>query len=194
MRWLLAVTFVLFFVAGCQPQELKLETSKTSNLEVSGELTQSDKAEDNRPLFESNAKPRELYIGSDNRNHVTTLLKYCWSKEIEGCLDDLNVDPVKAMASNQVMSIKPSTPLYYSMLASNTFSKLPLPTSIEIFLYEAGEYIPVTIETRENYQLVEEGDFLAPSSQGVYSYVLKTTYTGDVNGISYYGFKIRVSP
>lgn len=188
MKNFLFLILLLFFLVGCQPQELKVDTTETAKTPITTQDETVEGKGDARPLYVSNVKPRELNIMDDDQTkHIPSpILKYCWSEVPGECKEELNMDPKEQLANLPDFIVKPSSSLTYSMIRANPGSTLPLPTNIELFSHQDGTYTPVEV------QVGDEASFQAPAEEGTFVYVLKASYEGDVNGITFYAFHFRV--
>lgn len=132
-------------------------------------------------------KPRKLEVRQYGKSEKTGLVLseivfYCWDKEVNDCPTQLNplheakfIDYARYPAEIGV-----PVEIYFDTFLA---SPLPYPDQGELYLFESNTYTPVEIVNKQ---------FHVPNKEGVYTYVYKTIYNSDVNGIAFYVFKLNV--
>lgn len=184
---------VLFaLIVGCQPVEFEMEPHEPVSSFTTNEAAASESAEDTRPLYISNAKPRQLYVAEQSSLDILSpTINYCWSEGPGECVDEFKYDPMKVLADYRDPLIKPSSNMYYNMVTNDgPNSPLPFPTTLQLFAYQDGTLTPLGEEVSDTEAW--EIPFVAPAEEGKYVYVVKATYEGDVNGVTFYAFHFRV--
>ncbi|MFC4353768.1 hypothetical protein ACFO0S_01645 [Chryseomicrobium palamuruense] len=196
----IAVLVLFILLAGCQPVDFELEPYEPISSQVTNEVDEPEETEETRessentrPLYVSNAKPRELHLQSVNTTILSPIVKYCWSEGSGECPQELNQDPKEFLAIFGVRnaSVKPSERFFYNMHSSNGInSPLPFPTSMQMYSYKDDAFLPLgeEIKDTENWEIPIQ----APAEEGLYVYVVKATYEGDINGVTFYAFQFRV--
>lgn len=186
------ILVLLLLSSGCQPIAFEPEPHEPVSSFVTNPIDQSGSGEDKRPLYESNAKPRLLYVGEQSSLYVNApIVQYCWSEESGGCVGELTNDPLKALVGFKDPIIEPSSKFFYNLTSENGIdSPLPFPTSMQLYLYEEGSLTPIGEEIHETDAW--EIPFQGPAEEGKYVYVVKASYEADVNGVTHYAFHFRV--
>lgn len=180
-------------LAGCQPVDFELEPHQPISSFVTNTSDVTDEStEDTRPLYESNMKPRELSVQSNDNQILSPTLKYCWSKEPGECSGELTHNSSEPLISSyKQIFIQPSERIIYNLLTNN-FGKdfLPFPTAMQLYSYQDGTLTPMgdVVTDTESWEI----SFQAPAEEGKYIYVVKALYEGDINGVTFYGFEFRV--
>ena len=181
---------VLVVLTACQPLAFEPGPYEPVSSFVTNQIDTSEPEEDTRPLYVSNARPRELSITTGTQNILAPLLKYCWSENAGECTEEFTLDVSQELSSHRNAFLSPAESMLYSWESANFGSKLPLPTTTEFFQYQLdGTLIPLEIESiGTNFDMPFQG----PSEVGKYFYVVKATYEEEVHGISYYAFHFSV--
>ena len=133
MKKLIGVFIASLFLIGCQDSEVKKE-----------DVVEPEK--DTRSVYESNSKPREIYLGEGDRGHLVVLLSYCWNEELDKCSPELKHSPKEKLSSINAKkyTVPPETKFTFEVDIDPS-KPLPFPDSIELFLVEDEELIPVPI-------------------------------------------------
>ena len=148
---------------------------------------------DTRPLYESNAKPRELELRQDAYGIFPSVWNYyCWAEvSLDECLSELTENHLKLTEDVG----KYDSPIGYPItLYYETYfpSPLPLPDKEELFIYKDGTLTPVEI-VKEKLQDEDDvkDNFYLPEEEGVYTYIYKATFNSEHIGVAYYMFKFH---
>ena len=172
MKKIVSLFLISIFLIGCQDHEKNLETEKFV---------------DDRPLYESNAKPRKLEVRQYGESEKTGLVPsqivyYCWGKELTDCPSQLNPLYEEKFIDYAAYPAEIGVPvnIFFDTFLSNT---LPYPDHGELYIFHNNTYTPVEIVNKE---------FQVPNIEDVYTYVYKTIYDSDVKGIAFYVFKLNV--
>lgn len=167
LRNVLLLILVSIFLVGCQHKDDELITKEIV---------------DTRPLYESNAKPREIQLRHGSIELSAEIPYYCWAKQLDECSDKLNSIYEEKLADlvEQPGVIGVPTELYFETYIHNP---LPLPDRTELYIFENNTYTPVEII---------DNKFYFPNEEGIFTYVYKTIFDSeDAQGIAFYTFKVR---
>ena len=197
MRWIYRfIIFLLFLLlTGCSERELTFDRvyPDTSHLDELREKRQVEIKEEMKNLHvymtDNNVTPRVLYVSIPNRGgYDIKSFQFCWAKTHQECeklqpkhpyeykndiLLAVNLNP------NEVLRLTPD-------LAPGI---VPFPVRMEGYYYDENN----------NLQFYEElvnfdDSFLltAPAESKSYIFQFKAYYEGEVEGISYYPYRIAV--
>ena len=176
MKHIFLLFLATFVLIGCQPKE-----DSEPHDEINEDVTEEQLV--TRPLYESNATPRNLEIRQYAYNHFPSQLNYyCWAEvSLDECLPELTENHLKLTEDIQ----KYDSPIGYPItLFYDTYNEnpLPLPDKEELFIYKAGTLTPVEIV---------DHNFYLPEVEDVYTYIYKATFNSEHIGVTYYMFKLH---
>ena len=177
MKHIFFLFLAIFVLIGCQPKE---DAENQDEIDVN---IVTEEQLDTRPLYESNAKPRELELRQDAYGIFPSVWNYyCWAEvSLDECLSELTENHLKLTEDVG----KYDSPIGYPItLYYETYfpSPLPLPDKEELFIYKDGTLTPVEIV---------DHNFYLPEEEGVYTYIYKATFNSEHIGVAYYMFKFH---
>ena len=179
MKHIFFLFLATFVLVGCQPKE---DAENQDEIDVN---IVTEEQLDTRPLYESNAKPRELQLRQNAYNDFPSFWNYyCWAKvSLDECLPELTENHLKLTEDIQKYDSPIGYPitLYYETYM-NYEGHLPLPDKEELFIYKDGTLTPVEIV---------DHNFYLPEEEGVYTYIYKATFNSEHIGVAYYMFKFH---
>ena len=185
MKHIFLLFLATFVLIGCQPKE-----DSEPHDEINEDVTEEQLV--TRPLYESNATPRNLEIRQYAYNYFPSQLNYyCWAEVSLGeCLTELTENHLKLTEDVQKYDSPIGYPitLYYDTYTENP---LPLPDKEELFIYKDGTLTPVEIVKEKIDEKTENNNFYLPEEEGIYTYIYKATYDSEHIGVAYYMFKLH---
>lgn len=183
-------------LVGCQPIAFEPEDYEPVSSFVTNTATDEVEETENVELPISsiatlNSAPRELQLQVGNTSIYSPTVNYCWETDTYECSEEMSENPTEFLAAVPIppAAVAPNTELVYA-LKNDGNASFPFPSSMQLYLHEGETLTPVgdPITDTANPKIT----LLTPAEQGVYVYVLKANYEGELTGVTHYAFRFQV--